>query len=159
MAETFGNIVSAVSVAALFNTCVESFEYIQLDRHCGRDCNQCQLKLDVAKLRLNRWGHVVAINDEPRFATDTPGDALSQEFLAILEELDLLFQSLQKASKRYEINARLEDLERFHEEDMQPVARGLHGRLKAAAHYRQKNTSILSVQARREDRRQRPTLL
>lgn len=147
MAEVFGTMVRAVSVATLFNNCVDSFEYIQLGRHFGRDFDQCQLKIDIARIRLNRWGQAVAINIDPRFATDTPRDALSKEVFAILEEIQLLFQSLQKASKRYEIKAKPGDLERFHEEDMQPVARGLHDQLKAAAPFRQKNTSSLNKAA------------
>jgi hypothetical protein len=33
MAEVFGTVAGALSVAALFNNCVDCFEYIQLGRH------------------------------------------------------------------------------------------------------------------------------
>lgn len=54
MAEIFGTIAGALSVAALFNDCVECFEYIQLGRHFGRDYETYQLKLDIAMTRLAR---------------------------------------------------------------------------------------------------------
>ncbi|WAO93434.1 Hypothetical protein NCS54_01098200 [Fusarium falciforme] len=112
MAEVFGTVTGALSVAALFNNCVDCFEYIQLSRHFGRDFERCQLKLDIAKIRLSRWGKAVAINDDPRFATDAPDDRDSRQVQAILEEIELLFQTVQKSSKRYEIDARKDDLKR-----------------------------------------------
>lgn len=79
MAEVFSTVASALSVAALFNNCVDCFEYIQLGRHFGRDFERCQLKLDVAKTRLGRWGQAVAINGDPRFATASPDDSSAQQ--------------------------------------------------------------------------------
>lgn len=37
MAEVFGIVSGALSVAALFKNCVDCFEYIQLGRNFGRD--------------------------------------------------------------------------------------------------------------------------
>ncbi|KAJ4214073.1 hypothetical protein NW759_010599 [Fusarium solani] len=55
MTEIFGAVSGAISIAALFNDCVDCFEYIQLARHFGKDYSRCQLRLDVAKWRLDRW--------------------------------------------------------------------------------------------------------
>ncbi|GAO18183.1 hypothetical protein UVI_02037030 [Ustilaginoidea virens] len=129
MAEVFGTVAGAMSVAALFNNCVDCFEYIQLSRHFGRDFERCQLKLDVANIRLGTWGETLAINDDPRFATDAPDDRDSRQVQAILEEIGLLFQTVQKSSKRYEIIVSQDELMRFEDKDMPPVIRGLHGRL------------------------------
>ncbi|KAK8093428.1 hypothetical protein PG997_000113 [Apiospora hydei] len=104
MAEIFGIVAGALSVAALFDNCVDSFEYIQLGRHFGRDFERCQLKLDVARIRLGRWGSAVKINKDPRFDIVTPLDKKSQNVRAILEEIKQLFQVVQKSSKRYGIN-------------------------------------------------------
>ncbi|RKK89117.1 Heterokaryon incompatibility protein s [Fusarium oxysporum] len=147
MAEVFGTLAGALSVAALFNNCVDCFGYIQLSRHFGRDFERCQLKLDIAKIRLGRWGEAVAINDDPRFATDAPNDRDSRQVQAILEEIELLFQTIQKSSKRYEIDARQDDLMRFEDKDMQPVVRGLHGRLGVIARQRQRRTALLKKAA------------
>ncbi|KAI0806507.1 prion-inhibition and propagation-domain-containing protein [Xylaria sp. FL0064] len=149
--EAFGTIASALSVAALFNSCVNCFEYIQLGRHFGRDYERCQLKLDIAKTRLSRWGQAVAINEDPRFATDRPQDTPFQQVQAILEEIGQLFSTLQKASKRYAIGAKPEDLEVLQSQDMQPVAQRLHNRLNAVVglrqKQRQKKTSFLKKAA------------
>ncbi|QUC16993.1 uncharacterized protein UV8b_01234 [Ustilaginoidea virens] len=120
MAEVFGTVAGALSVAALFNNCVDCFEYIQLSRHFGRDFERCQLKLDVANIRLGTWGETLAINDDPRFATDAPDDRDSRQVQAILEEIGLLFQTVQKSSKRYEIIVSQDELMRFEDKDMPP---------------------------------------
>jgi hypothetical protein len=140
--EAFGTIASALSVAALFNNCVNCFEYIQLGRDFGRDYERCQLKLDIAKTRLSRWGQGVAINEDARFSTHEPQDVSSQQVQAILEEIEQLFRSVRKSSKRYEIGVNQEDLTRFRIEDMQPVTRKLHNRLDAIVSQRQKRTSL-----------------
>ncbi|KAI0907664.1 prion-inhibition and propagation-domain-containing protein [Ustulina deusta] len=145
--EVFGTVAGALSVAALFNNCVHCFEYIQLGRHFGRDYERCQLKLDIAKTRLSRWGQAVAINEDPRFATGEPRDTSFQQVQAILEEIEQLFETLQKASKRYAIGAKQEDLELLRIQDMQPVARKLHSRLNTVVSQRQKRTSFLKKAA------------
>jgi hypothetical protein len=144
MAEIFGTVAGALSVAALFNNCVDCFEYIQLGRHFGRDFEHCQLKLDIAKIRLSRWGEAVAIHEDPRFATNAPDDRDGRQAKAILEEIGLLFQTVQKSSKRYEINASEDDLLRFEDNDMQPMVQRLHSRLGHVARQRQKRTGLLN---------------
>ncbi|KAL5610634.1 hypothetical protein FOBRF1_006751 [Fusarium oxysporum] len=143
MAEIFGTVAGALSVAALFNNCVDCFEYIQLGRHFGRDFERSQLKLDIAKTRLSRWGEAVAIHEDPRFATNAPDDRDGRQAKAILEEIGLLFQTVQKSSKRYEINSSEDDLACLEDNDMQPVVRRLHSRLGLVARQRQKQTGLL----------------
>ncbi|EGU74155.1 hypothetical protein FOQG_19194 [Fusarium oxysporum f. sp. raphani 54005] len=147
MAEIFGTVAGALSVAALFNNCVDCFEYIQLGRHFGRDFERCQLKLDIAKTRLSRWGEAVTIHEDPRFATNEPDDRDGRQAKAILEEIGLLFQTVQKSSKRYEINASEDDLVRFEDKDMQPMVQRLHSRLGLVARQRQKRTGLLKKAA------------
>ncbi|KAH7466716.1 Heterokaryon incompatibility protein s [Fusarium oxysporum f. sp. matthiolae] len=147
MAEIFGTVAGALSVAALFNNCVDCFEYVQLGRHFGRDFERCQLKLDIAKARLSRWGEAVAIHEDPRFATNEPDDRDGRQAKAILEEIGLLFQTVQKSSKRYEINASEDDLVRFEDNDMQPMVQRLHSRLGLVARQRQKRTGLLKKTA------------
>lgn len=147
MAEIFGSVAGALSVAALFNNCVDSFEYIQLGRHFGRDFERCQLKLDVARVRLGRWGNAVKINEDPRFDIVIPLDKESQTVRAILEEIEQLFQVLQKSSKRYEINATPGDLGCCEVAGMQPTGRSLHNRLAAITTRRKNSTSIFQKAA------------
>jgi len=142
MAEIFGTVAGALSVAALFTTCVDCFEYIQMARGFGRDYGRCQLKIRIAQTRLSRWGQGVAIHEDTRFAEASPTDTSIQLVQSILEEIGVLFQSLQKASKRYELGAKHEDLVLFQEEDMQPGVRRVCERLENVVRRRQKETGL-----------------
>lgn len=53
IAEVFGVMSGALSIAALFNNAVECFEDVQLGRHFAADFQSCQLRLDTARLRLS----------------------------------------------------------------------------------------------------------
>ncbi|KAI0513163.1 prion-inhibition and propagation-domain-containing protein [Xylaria bambusicola] len=145
--EAFGTATSVLSVASLFNNCVIWFEYIQLGRHFARDYERCQLKLDIAKTRLSRWGEAVKINEDQRFATHEPFDTTCQQVQAILEEIDQLFGTLQKSSKRYVIGAKPEDLELCQVQDMRPMAQKLHNRLHKVVSQRQKRTGFFKKAA------------
>ncbi|KAH7029511.1 prion-inhibition and propagation-domain-containing protein [Microdochium trichocladiopsis] len=94
MAETFGIITGALSVAALFNNAVDTFGYIQLGRSFKQDYTTCQLKLEVARVRLGRWGEAVSINESPRFPSEFP-------VRAMLGQINNLFSELHEASGRY----------------------------------------------------------
>ncbi|KAK8036218.1 hypothetical protein PG993_008832 [Apiospora rasikravindrae] len=98
MTDIFGTVAGALSVAALFTDCVDCFEYVQLGRHFGQDFERCRLKLDIAQTRLSRWGEAVAIHEDPRFNTTEPADAPTRQVQSVLEEIDLLFQSIRKKS-------------------------------------------------------------
>ncbi|KAK4458975.1 prion-inhibition and propagation-domain-containing protein [Cladorrhinum samala] len=143
MAEVFGVVAGALGVAGLFNNCVDCFEYVQLGRRFGRDYERCQLRLDIAKTRLGRWGEAVNINDDLRFRSSAPTDKSVQMAQSILEEIMLLFESARKTSKRYELAANQQDLVVFEDKDMRPVGRALHRRLKDLACRRQKEASLV----------------
>jgi hypothetical protein len=142
MAEIFGVVAGALSVAALFNNCVDCFGYIQLGRHFAEDYQRCQLKIDIAQTRLSRWGMAVAVNENSRFATASPADPSTRQIQSILEEIGLLFQSIQKTSMRYQLGKKSEALTLFQDTDMQPLPRRLHGHLKTVVRQRQKQTSL-----------------
>jgi hypothetical protein len=142
MAELFGTVAGALSVAALFNNCVECFEYIQLGRHFRQDYERCRLKLDIAQTRLSRWGAAAVVNRRFRFATPSPTDPSTQQIQSILEEISLLFMSVQKTSRRYELGAKPGELALLEDGDMQPTFQALHGRLRDKVHQRQARTSL-----------------
>lgn len=58
--ETAGLVIGSVSLATLFTTCVDCFEYIHLGRQFGRNYQTAVLKLDLLKLRLSRWADAVS---------------------------------------------------------------------------------------------------
>jgi hypothetical protein len=142
MAEVFGVVTGAISIAALFNNCVSCFEYIQLGRHFGEDYERCQLRLDIARTRLGRWGEAISINDNPLLNFNGPNGRETQLARSILEEILLLFDSAQRTSKRYQLIATQEDQAVFKDEDMDIVSRGLHNRLKDLARKQQKGASL-----------------
>lgn len=148
MAEILGTIASALSVAAFFNNCVDCFEYIQIARNFGRDYRVCQLRLDIARTRLGRWGEAVQINEAPRFSLP-PGeggekhkDKDVQLARAILEEIVLLLETAAKSSRRYELRADEEQLALFDgKKDLDGVHRKLHDRLRGLTRRRLKGGS------------------
>ncbi|KAH7027327.1 prion-inhibition and propagation-domain-containing protein [Microdochium trichocladiopsis] len=104
MVEVFGTVAGAMSVAALFNNAVDTLGYIKLGRHFARDFERCQLKLDIARTRLARWGNAVDITGTPRYNLVMPQDDESQRVCTILEAIMLLFQDAQKVSERYALS-------------------------------------------------------
>lgn len=144
MAEVFGIVSGALSVASLFNNCVDCFEYIQLGRHFGSDFERYQLQLDVSRVRLSRWGAAVRVNQQDRFdeASPDPEVALARD---ILEDIRDMFQNLHQKSSKYRSRAALEApaVQAVADpETMSAGARRLHGRLMAIARSRQKTTSL-----------------
>lgn len=143
MAEVFGVVAGALNVAALFNNCVDCFEFVQLGRRFGRDYERCQLRLDIAMARLGRWGEAVKVNDDPRFSSSSPADKSIQLTQSILEEVALLFELARKTSKRYELDMDQPDLVLFEDKDMKPIGRALHNSLRNLARSRQERTSLV----------------
>lgn len=144
MAEVFGVAASALSVAALFNNCVDCFEYIQLIPPFGPDADRRQLRLDIARNRLGRWGEAAAINTDPRFPTNARD---SRQVRAILEEIALLFHTTRESSKQYKIHTRPDAIARFEAENMPPVFRKLHDQMRVIARQRQDRTGLLNKSA------------
>ncbi|KAG7294268.1 hypothetical protein NEMBOFW57_004338 [Staphylotrichum longicolle] len=136
--EPFGILASALSVAGLFNNCVDCFEYIQLGRHFERDYATCQLKLDVAKLRLTRWGEAVKINDDLRFQSIEPGEKSVKWAQSLIRQIIKLFDSAWETSNEYELVTDQQNLVVFEDKDMKPVERALHNQMKVMADRRLK---------------------
>lgn len=102
MAEVFGIVAGAMSVAALFNNVVDTFGYVQLGRNFKRDFSLCQLQLGILRTRLSRWGEAVKIHEDPRFLSDASTDMHAQIIFSILRSIEPLYVDIRKASKRYE---------------------------------------------------------
>lgn len=148
MAEILGTVASALSVAAFFNNCVDCFEYIRIARHFGRDYRVCQLRLDVARTRLGRWGEAVRINEDVRFSAPPEGaggremDRDAHLARVILDQILLLLKMAANGSKRYELGADGDQLAHFDEKkDLNGVHRKLHERLLGLARKRLKGGS------------------
>jgi hypothetical protein len=113
MAEIFGVVASALSVAALFNNVVDCFEYIQLGRNFGTDYQTCQVKLDIARLRLSRWGDAVKINNDDKFTDVNPNNDQVRTAKNTLEQLLNLFGRAYTVSSNFKFVAGEEGLALF----------------------------------------------
>ncbi|RSL68983.1 hypothetical protein CEP54_002512 [Fusarium duplospermum] len=140
MAETFGAVAGALSVAALFNNCVDCLGYIQLGRDFGRDFELSQLKLDITRSRISRWGEAVAVNTNPCFTNNGSEDVDSQQAWRILDQIRALFEKAQEKSTPYDHPA---DSRASALPELSPVVRNLHGHIERIVHQRQKQTGLL----------------
>ncbi|KAL6901589.1 prion-inhibition and propagation domain-containing protein [Trichoderma evansii] len=147
MSEIFNIATGALSVVVLFNNCVQAFEYIQLGRHFGQDFERYQLKLDVAKTRLGRWGEAVGINRDERFTSTSTTDDAVKDALGILGDIGHCFRAAQDKSIRYAGRADKQDLTVCDTSDMNPIFQRLHNRFKEIARRRQKSTDIIKKTA------------
>ena len=101
MAEAFGIAAGALTVAGLFNNCVDCFEYVQIARNYGRDFHTCQLRLDFAKDRLSRWGQLVNVNSDPRSSRIRAGDDTESLAAGTLFQILLLFSEATKVVSKF----------------------------------------------------------
>lgn len=145
MAEPFGIVTGALSIAALFNNCVDCFEYIQLGRNFGRDYQTSQLKLDIAEVRLTRWGQSVKVYEDTNFAQVKQGNGTYISAKEILEQLLMLFWAAQKVSERYKnkISTSPEDMTLVDStNDLDATFLGLHNRMRDLSLRRQKKAGL-----------------
>ncbi|SCO78477.1 related to Heterokaryon incompatibility protein s [Fusarium oxysporum] len=143
MAEIFGVVASALSVAALFNNVVDCFEYIQLGRNFGEDYQTCQVKLDIARLRLSRWGDAVKINNDSRFTEVKPSNNQVRVAKNTLEQLLNLFRNAHTESSNFKLGAGEEELALFDPStNTNQAVVALRNTMRDLAHKRQKTTSL-----------------
>ncbi|EXL45109.1 hypothetical protein FOCG_13868 [Fusarium oxysporum f. sp. radicis-lycopersici 26381] len=143
MAEIFGVVAGALSVAALFNNAVDCFEYIQLGRNFGTDYQTCQIKLDIARLRLSRWGDAVQINDDSRFTEINPSNDQVRTAKNTLEKLLDLFGTAYTESSKFKLDAKKEELALFDPStNTNQAIVALRNKMRDLARRRQKTTSL-----------------
>ncbi len=63
-AEAIGLAFGAISLASLFQTCVQCYEYIDRGRTYSRDLAKLMTKLEIEKIRLTLWGEGVDVFGE-----------------------------------------------------------------------------------------------
>ncbi|KAL9625285.1 MAG: hypothetical protein Q9160_000687 [Pyrenula sp. 1 TL-2023] len=102
MAEGIG---LAFAVVSAFNNAVQCFEFIQIARQFDKDFRTAILKLDIAKLRLCRWGRAVQLeriqNESKVSSICLSGTKEEQEKAKqLLEQIVELFEDAEKKSNR-----------------------------------------------------------
>lgn len=92
------------SLLLLLNARVGCFEHVKFSRLFDRDFETCQLKFDIARLRLSRWGEAVEANQDDYFVNESDSD--TKMAYKTLELLELGFKEAQLSSERDEITIR-----------------------------------------------------
>jgi hypothetical protein len=142
MAEAFGIVAGALSIAGLFKTCVDCFEYVHIGRNFGRDYQTSQIKLDIANVRLTRWGKAVNIYEDPKLGDPNASDDHIQATKHTLAQILTLFAATEKMSKGFKLGAKPSDLAVCDPStDMEPMLLSLHNKMRDLAIRRQKGTS------------------
>ena len=100
--EATGLVVGIAGLAGVFTSCVDCLEYVRLGREFGNDYSTCILRLDVAQIRLERWGHAVGLAqgspDRSRIdATDEEVEIAKR----LLERIEEIFRKTQETSREY----------------------------------------------------------
>jgi hypothetical protein len=99
---TLGIVSLMTAASGIFTSTVQCFEYIQFGRNFGKDFNKSQVKLDILKLRLTRWGISVGILPGEvqmhEVATSAADVRQAERLLSVI--LDDI-QDVRRKSKRY----------------------------------------------------------
>jgi len=101
--EGAGLVIGAVTLASLFSTCVECFDFVTLARHHERDYHIALTKLVLLKARLGAWGAAVQAtspgNELP--ALQQQWDENKEAVKSSLEGVYNLLQDSKKLQERY----------------------------------------------------------
>ncbi|KAF4494045.1 HETS-like protein [Fusarium agapanthi] len=143
MAEIFATVTGAISIAGLFNNCVDCFNYVQIARHFGEDFSPYQLRLDVAKCRLARWGASIDINNDRRFSLIEPADPTVVMAQDILKEIGARFEAAYKVSRRYKTRTTEKGTRICTEADLSPVSQRVHTRFDVLTKQRCKSLGLM----------------
>jgi hypothetical protein len=148
MAEAGGLAVGVIALAGLFNNTVECFEFIQLGRSFGKDYQTSQLKLDIARLRLSRWGESLHINENVRNTTSLQGRFTSESDIRLAEDLlgqiVELFADVEGVSNRDKYRQAPHELVVYKpQEDLDPPIATLHEKMRQLCIKRQNRSNLL----------------
>ena len=154
MAEIFGIVIGVASLAGVFTSCVDCFEYVQFARSFGKDYERSIIKLDVVRLRFTRWGQAVGIYND---GTDSSHPqrhyiAATEEQLELCQDLlgqiGDIFNDAESVSKRLRMRA---EKAKNHDQlalcdpavDLSYRSRAVHLKTSDIAKKRQKGTNLL----------------
>jgi hypothetical protein len=104
--EVAGLTLGVVSLAGLFNTCIEAFSYLKAAQALERDLEILLVKLDIQKARLLSWGNSVGIVralDDGRSAI-LEDEVTVQVIKRTLESIHVLLTNSQQLRDRYDMH-------------------------------------------------------
>ncbi|OJJ42792.1 hypothetical protein ASPZODRAFT_1258731 [Penicilliopsis zonata CBS 506.65] len=137
------SVVSFVfSLPSVFTSCVDCFQYFHLEHTFGIDYENSLIQLDVAHLRLSRWGESIRIEtDQPLIESEAERDHAKNLLQAIINTFD----DARRVSSRYNNAAKMVEPCETPSFQRQPSFQTspVHGKLRKMAHRRQKGTGFL----------------
>lgn len=101
--EIVGLTVGTVSLAGLFNTCIEAFSYLKAAQSLERDLQILLVKLDIQKARLLSWGNSVGITQALKEGDNGiwEDEQKRQIIKSTLESIHILLTDSQQLRDRY----------------------------------------------------------
>ncbi|PWI64017.1 hypothetical protein PCL_00451 [Purpureocillium lilacinum] len=123
MTEAVGLAAGLISLAGLFNTAIDDFEFIQFGRNFGADFQVNILRLSNAQLRLSRWGKSIGLSDVDSETRSLRGTLISEDAIEPAQKLlGGILTELQRAkdkSAEYSRGKKSDDntLKTYHPED------------------------------------------
>jgi len=111
--EIAGLGLGVAGLASIFNDAIDCFEYVQLGRNFGLDYQTSLLQLDLARLKLSRWGESVGLTndltppsqEEQAAPRDEQARQISKEVCEakmILGQILTLFEKSELVSKKFQ---------------------------------------------------------
>jgi Prion-inhibition and propagation len=143
--------LGAVGLVGTFVACVDCFEYIRIGRSLGTDYQTAIVKLDLARLRLTRWGRSVGIVqgdqdiDEAVAVTQlkTKLNAPEKDFETVTNTLGQLLVLFKMSAERSKRLSRTRSNEVVDNTIDDADIRFLHERMQDLTIQRQKRSSML----------------
>lgn len=99
--EVAGVVIGGVGLAALFDSCMNTLEYVDVGRKYGSDYQKDALKISVLELRLARWKQRVSFSEKALAGFTTATTEQSSLVKSLLEQIQEDLESAEKTAKRY----------------------------------------------------------
>jgi hypothetical protein len=136
MAEVAGLVLGGISLAAMFTTCMDCFEYVQIGRQFGDRYGRCLLQIKVLKLRLSEWA--AAVNQLNIVASEEQVKTVQ----SILADIISLFVQAENISLQFKEN-KPERAQVFDDQtDLEPDLKSLCQKMNEVALQRQKRATF-----------------
>jgi hypothetical protein len=101
MVEPIGLTVGLLSLAGLFSTCIDCFDFYEASKDCGDELRTLLVQLDLEKTRLLTWAeHVGLVNVNSR-NRHVDLEKLEPSIRNALEEIKLLLAEANKVQERF----------------------------------------------------------
>jgi hypothetical protein len=106
MAEPIGLTIGLLSLAGLFSTCIDCFDFYEASKDCGDELRTLLVQLDLEKTRLLIWAEHVGLVDVNSRKRHVDLEKLEPSIRNALEEIKLLLAEANKVQERFGLQQR-----------------------------------------------------